>query len=658
MTYRPDLDGLRCIAVLLVLVFHFELFPIGAGGFIGVDVFFVLSGFLISSIIWKQLGEGTFRLPSFYVRRLRRLAPAAVVVQLLVLGFAYFRLLPNRALPVSWQSVANQAYVINFYLWQNIDYFGLRADAVPLLHCWSLAIEEQFYLFFPLLLVLVHRFFPSRRWLVLCTLTLASFVLNLLFVKDRPEATFYLLPTRAWELFLGAIAGAFVPYFQVRRWLRHGAAALGMGLLAVGLYAYDGGISFPGTFALLPCLGAVALILAGTGEGSWLSPVVSSKPAVYLGRISYSLYLVHWPLRVFGAAQAEPYDDVWRWSLFVVSIAAASALYALVEDPIRRGTLLPRQKPFVWAYALSAAGIIALGLTGVVSQGWSFRFSPEVRDLVAYTEDQDHGRRACEATHNLKVDLPECRLGDPQAEVGWLILGDSHAWALSEAMSRALDEQNLAGILAFGHACLPVQGMGRKECRQLNQHARDYLAEHDEVENVLLISIWRELHGEGMEGPDGRFLKGEAQWVAFRAQLKSTLADLQSLGKKVHVWAPLPAAPRNVPEAMALEKAFGTRAELEVPLREHLRVFASVDEALQKNLALMDSLISPVGALCPEGSCSFEREGRPLFSDNNHPARSASDFFADIFLSEIWGRRTASVDGPAAAGVAGAVVVP
>lgn len=197
MRYRADIDGLRCIAVLLVLVFHFQAVGAGKAGFIGVDVFFVISGFLISSIVWSQLEQGRFSLGSFYLRRFRRLAPALVCVQVCLLAFALLFLLPGEVSELARQSLATQTYLINFYLWQNINYFGLQSGDVPLLHCWSLAVEEQIYVLYPVVLMLIHRY-ARRSFLTLLSIgALASFAINLVFVRSHPEATFYLLPTRA-----------------------------------------------------------------------------------------------------------------------------------------------------------------------------------------------------------------------------------------------------------------------------------------------------------------------------------------------------------------------------------------------------------------------------------------------------------------------------
>ncbi|MGC4065244.1 MAG: acyltransferase [Polyangiaceae bacterium] len=369
--YRPDIDGLRSIAVLLVLVFHFDLFGVGRAGFIGVDVFFVISGFLISRIVWKQLEAARFTLGGFYLRRFRRLAPAFVCMQLLLLGSAYVVMLPNEVAELIRQTFFAQTYLINFYLWRSVNYFGLQADSVPLLHCWSLAVEEQFYLTYPLILMAVHRFAPKRLVLVLCIITLTSFTLNVGFVESHPWATFYLLPTRAWELSLGGLIPFAQPWFVRHGWLRQLASLAGIAALVLGVVTYSPLTPFPGLFALYPTAGAAALILCGSGGRPLVSRLLSGQPFVYIGRISYSLYLVHWPVRVLIDSVVQEYDSTWRWASFFLSFALSSLLFHAVEDPLRRGLVFTSGRRFVTAYAFGFAAVMVVAFTAYHSNGWS-----------------------------------------------------------------------------------------------------------------------------------------------------------------------------------------------------------------------------------------------------------------------------------------------
>ena len=286
MKYRADIDGLRTVAVLLVLVFHFDLFALGKAGFIGVDVFFVISGFLITSIIRTDLEAGRFHFGDFLYRRVRRLYPALMATLLLTLVAGWFLFLPHRFAELATETLWSLLYVVNVYFWQNVNYFGLQAGSVPLLHMWSLAVEEQFYVFFPLVCMIVWRWQPKLLMPVVVLGALASFAMGVIFTPLKPEASFYLLPTRAWELLLGAILALGV----------HGRRPQGMWLKAMGpagLLLIAGSVVFygpltqvPGWFALLPTLGAVALILSGFAPGTPTTRLMSSAPMVWIGKIS------------------------------------------------------------------------------------------------------------------------------------------------------------------------------------------------------------------------------------------------------------------------------------------------------------------------------------------------------------------------------------
>ena len=300
MKYRQDIDGLRALAVMLVLVFHFNLISEGKAGFIGVDIFFVISGYLITSIINKQLIDGTFNLRTFYIKRIRRLAPPLFVVLSMTFVAGWILLFPADFKELTKQILLSQAYLINFYFWQNINYFGLKTDGVPLLHMWSLAVEEQFYLFYPLFMIFVYKYFTQYVGRALVAVAIVSFLLSLYFLEAKPEATFYLFPTRAWEL----VIGGMIPFIHLkitRSPLTDQIIGLiGFGLIAYAVLFFDKDIQFPGYYALLPTIGTAFLIFSGMKNEPITSKILSFAPFVYIGSISYSLYLTHWPVNIFA----------------------------------------------------------------------------------------------------------------------------------------------------------------------------------------------------------------------------------------------------------------------------------------------------------------------------------------------------------------------
>lgn len=635
MTYRPEIDGLRGMAVWLVLLFHFEIVALARAGFIGVDVFFVISGFLISSILWGQLERGTFTLRGFYLRRFRRLAPALICVQLALLVFSYGLLLPQESKNLAAESVATQAYAINFCLWKKIDYFGLHSDSVALLHCWSLAIEEQFYFLYPLFLLVVHRYARKHFLLVLIAMAVLSFALNVGLVYAKPQAAFYLLPTRAWELVLGAMIPFAQPWFVHRRAARWAGGTLATSLLVGGLLLYRPGTPFPGFFALLPTLATATLIAASVGDGNWTTRLLSVKPLVYVGKISYSLYLVHWPIKVFATYFLPTFAVPWRWASLALAFALAALLFHTVEDPIRKGTIFATPARFVAAYAAGFAAVVMVALSALASDGWRNRFSSEVLRLADADQDQDMQARVCEYHPGKQPPRTgACRLGSDEGPLSWAVVGDSHAWALRQAFSLFLAARHEAGILAFAHRCMPIEDVGSDGCRTFASDIDAWVNDDPKLRNVVLVSIW-EQPIEGLMMADGRLLTGAPAIATFERAFAHTLRSLHDAGKRIYVWEPLPTAKMSVPNALARNRAFGLHLEVAITRQEYQQRFGFMQEALAKTHELVDGTISPYASMCAAPTCAVESDGAPLFFDNNHPAWSRAPYFAHIIQEQL-----------------------
>jgi peptidoglycan/LPS O-acetylase OafA/YrhL len=612
--YRPDVDGLRAVAILLVLIFHFNLFAIGKAGFLGVDVFFVISGYLISGLIWRGLDAGRFSLGVFYLRRLRRLAPALLVTQAMVMIVALVLFMPIELMAVAQENLATSFYVSNVYYWRNLDYFGLQASQSILLHTWSLAIEEQFYLLYPLLLVLIHRF--ARRYFlgILLALVMLSFAANIALVDAKPWAAFYLLPTRAWELGLGALILFLEPRFAATAKLRWAASFAGPVMIGLGIVLFTPETAFPGAFALLPTLGSALIILAGTGAGSPVSRLLSSALPVALGQISYSLYLVHWPLRTLGERLLPHYGMVERWSLFATSILLAIIVYRAVENPVRQGRLLTAPKAFI--VAMTSAVILMIGLSVVVlqSKGWPQRFNNKVVAIAAVETDVDPDRAIWESGND-KSGTPKFRpVGDPSRLPSWLIAGDSHASALTGAVDLWLKGRGEGGLIVFRHGCMPVLETGDTACRAFNASIQQRVRERGTIRNVLMISIWRQAIGA----------------TGFEAHLAATLKDYRAAGVDVHVWEPLPSTLRSVPAALARDATFGPYWPIARTTADHRATFAFFRDILDRNAVQITTRIDPAVAMCRGPNCIVTVGGWPLYTDNSHVAWHASPFFAAI----------------------------
>ncbi|HEY8017832.1 MAG TPA: acyltransferase, partial [Dongiaceae bacterium] len=345
--YRSDIDGLRAVAVLSVIAFHvkFSAFP---GGYIGVDVFFVISGYLIGAIILEEVRAGRFSLLAFYERRVRRIFPALAALLILLSIPAYLYLLPNELTAYGGSVLAATFSVSNFYFLLHTGYFAAPAYYLPLLHTWSLAIEEQFYIFLPLFILLLHRLVPRLLPLLLLAATILSFALCLQKTGVDQAAAFYLPWTRAWELLLGTLV-ALGLFAQPRTPLWRNVATLaGLALILGPAVAYNAATVFPGINALAPCLGAALIIAAGRAGDSLVAWLLSWRPLVFIGRISYSLYLWHWPVIVFmimSGLTPSTHQPSWlKFLAVVISVILATLSWRYVETPFRSGPRRPSRR--------------------------------------------------------------------------------------------------------------------------------------------------------------------------------------------------------------------------------------------------------------------------------------------------------------------------
>jgi len=486
LKYRPDIDGLRAIAVMLVLQFH--AFPDAMpGGFVGVDVFFVISGFLITGIIERQLEQGNFSLLGFYFRRVRRIFPALLIVLAVSLVLGWLFMLPAAFSQLGIDIFASAGFAANIALLLQSGYFDVEAAKKPLLHLWSLGIEEQFYLAWPLILMLATR----KRLSVVAvaaTLGIASFVLNVALIGSHPVATFYLPFTRAFELLLGAVlALGWDRVSQSSRWsdLR---AYLGAAMIAMAAIVLNGNSAFPGWWAVLPVAGAALLL---SSPQAWLCRVVlASPPLVWIGLISYSLYLWHWPLLVFGAIfKFAPLTLLERELALLLSVALAWATYVFIEKPIRFGKPSPRK------LATLCAGMVLAGIAGgvvVLGRGFDFRLPAEIR-AMANVPTQTRQWRVHECLLDLASETSfaaDCAERNPRPLV--MVWGDSTAGALMPGLRKAQETRNFGIAQLTASSCIPALSAdipGNPNCRANNDKVLG-IARELQPDIVLLHGTW------------------------------------------------------------------------------------------------------------------------------------------------------------------------
>jgi peptidoglycan/LPS O-acetylase OafA/YrhL len=632
--YRHDIDGLRAIAVMLVLTYHFGLIPSWKAGFMGVDIFFVISGFLITSIIKTKLDSGTFQLADFYIARVRRLAPALLCVLLMVLVVGLATLFPDDLVELMRQALASQLYVANIYFWKNVNYFGLHAADSFLLHMWSLAVEEQFYLLFPLVLIGVHKYLRTYFWCAIAIAFALSFGLALGMVASKPEATFYLLPTRAWELLAGSLTASAALRWMPKKGLDLWLGPLGLCFIAYAMVGYQRDTVFPGWFALLPVLGTALLLFAGRTSATPVVLLLCNPVASYLGRISYPLYLVHWPINVFATRHwGEQYGALWRIAMFCLSILLAALIYHFIEEPVRRKRFIANTKNLLRGYGLACVATVLL--CGVVLQthGLPGRFDAEVFRLANFVNDKTPPLTECQFVGQpLDKETDFCSIGVSDKPATWMVYGDSHAWAAHAAFHQWLQAKGVAGLFIFKHACVPLEGVhmfkDKGLCFAFNREVGAYLKNHAEIEGVVLVSTWHQVP-EGLLTTDTQRSFSKQQSLAlFHEKFATTLKGLKADGKRIYLWEPVPGALDNVPRGMAQAKAKGVSAKLEMSVQSYLTEFNFFFTALHENKDAISVSFSPSSVLCQTGHCAVALGQDPLYFDNSHVTRSSATFWA------------------------------
>lgn len=627
--YRADIDGMRAIAVGLVVIFHFQLLPIGEAGFIGVDIFFVISGFLITRIILSGIETGAFRLRDFYLARIRRLLPALLTVLTGYLLTGYFLLLPDRFAELALEAALSQLYLINFYFWRTINYFGLQADSVPLLHMWSLAVEEQFYIFYPLFLIVLCAFARARVFPILLIAAVLSFALGWYTSLWKPWAAFYLLPTRTWELLAGGILGAAL----LRGWQPGGhliavAGPVGLGLIALALIIHQPYLPFPGWFAALPVFGAVALLASGLHTDTPVSRLLSLPPLRWIGKISYPLYLIHWPVIILAHETLLEFSYGWRMAGLCLSVLLSWAIVEFIEAPIRQRRMLSTTIPFLVGSGIATALLLAISYLGITSNGLPERYDPEVSRILSFAEDRSETYARCD------WPVPACPIG-PEGPPEVVLFGDSHAQALAGAFDLWLKQQRRPGSLLFGSGCAPVIGVGPPRCVAFIEAAMQRIEANKSTDTVVLLSIWRQAYeGTGLE-VNNQFLKGEELRVAFTEAIKTTVTRLSKAGKKVVFVDPLYAAPRSVPRTLAANLAYGRDWPVDTSYADHKAHFAPLYQAFDQAKKGGARRISFVNDLCADEICPGTMDGDPIFSDNNHIRFGLMPFFADILSRDL-----------------------
>lgn len=638
-SFRLDINGLRAWAVAAVMLYHFGV-PGFHGGFIGVDVFFVISGFLMTGIVIQRLEQGSFSLLDFYMARAKRILPALMGVCAALIALGWIWLLPPDYKTMCAHALYSLAFVSNVIYLREAGYFDLASHDKWLLHTWSLSVEWQFYLVLPLVLWAVWRWRPGRGaqgW-VLAAVLGSSLAASAIVTASNPSAAFFLLPMRAWEMLAGGLVFLLGARLAQRRWL----GAAGLAAIALSIVLFDSTTPWPGWRALLPVLGT-AMVIASHGNAY----ATNNALAQWLGTRSYSLYLWHWPVYVALAYAGLQREPVAAGAGLALTLVLGDLSYRWLENPARQA--LGRHTSWRGAGILAGLALLIALPGGAMWRlnGVPGRFAQPV--LTAAGEAANFNPRRGECHQRKGVTSPSCLYGGTAP--GIIILGDSHASALVTAVAGSHPD---VGVLQWTYdACVYLPGMRKANPHQFNQGAdcsgfnawvqQQLQAVPPDVPVVLIGRYARYAFG-ALEDPragapevyfgDHAAQAATPEFLAeFGAAVTRSACELAAT-RPVYMVRPIPEMPANAPQYIARRLAWGADSTLSVPLEQYRRrngwLWAAQDAARDRcGVHILD----PLPALCDAGHCYASRAQRPLYYDHGHLSEYGNEVLQPIFAS-------------------------
>jgi peptidoglycan/LPS O-acetylase OafA/YrhL len=616
--YRRDIDGLRAVAVGAVVLTHATISPYIQGGFIGVDVFFVISGYLISSTLFKEMSRGEFSVANFYRRRILRILPALLVMLGASSIVALLYLLPGELKEFAQSQTATIAFVSNFFFWVRSGYFDAPSATKPLLHTWSLAIEEQFYIVFPLFLLAMHRFQRDRLFFWVMAIAIVSLLVSIICVAYAPTQAFYLLPSRAWELMLGAILALNRSDIQFGTALRDSLSVAGLAMIVAPIFLYDSTTPFPGLAALPACLGTALIIFTGETGTTYAGRVLSLPPFVFVGLISYSLYLWHWPILVFQR-QGMPfwsfhYQKELDAALVGVAVILATISWRFVESPFRGKRLkaIPTRWIMIWT-ACASSVLIAVSAIFWTS-GLPARFPAtaiQVASYLNYDVDPYYRSDTCFIYRGGFADFDKktCLIHS-STKPNYLLVGDSHAAQLYYGLAHVFPDVALSQATAGSCKSFGVQHPDAPDpaCAQLMSYIFNEYLPKNRVDKVLIAAAWNEFDF---------------------APLRERLLWLKSHHIEVVLFGPVPRYNVPLPRLLAL----AIQSNNESPVTRAVTIGVDKMDRDMKRMAAQLSVpyISLFDLLCKGSVClHYTYDNAPLQFDGSHLTKEGSETVANL----------------------------
>ncbi len=643
MKYRAEIDGLRALAVLPVILFHagFEWF---SGGFVGVDVFFVISGYLITTIIISEMAEDKFSIVDFYERRARRILPALFFVILACLPFAWVWLTPNDLKDFGQSLVAVSTFSSNILFWIESGYFDTAAELKPLLHTWSLSVEEQYYILFPVFLMLTWRL--GLKWILIILLIIFSVSLGASQwgAYSEPSAAFYLLPARGWELLLGVFAAIYLKYnFHIKiNSVNQVLSLLGIGMIVYSVVVFDSKTPFPSLYALIPTVGTGLLILCAVPK-TFVYSLLSLKPIVGIGLISYSAYLWHQPLlafarhRLFGVV-----PELTLLLLCFISLIVAWFSWKFVEKPFRDKKRINQKSIFLLS-GLTLSIFISLGLFTHFKGGFSGRFPPEIRTYLTMLSKGVKARNYKCHLAGAKYKLTDCYFGNQSTIPDVALIGDSHAGSIHSALASEFDRSNKSFFLYAKDGCPPslsIEGTSgmHKNCPLFNLNVIQDLKDKGINTAILFSRFSWYLELDGFQNSYGvrenkkatHFVVGSSNSMDEQVDekiesMRAFISELRQQDIRVLLIHPIPEMGWDIPKQKIYSSMYN-RAMLAIDRKGFKesteKRFDSFVQPFADDKGIF--IINTTDIFCDEEQCFGEREGDLLYYDDDHPTRAAS----------------------------------
>ncbi len=672
MQYRRDIDGLRAIAIIPVILFHTGL-NLFSGGFVGVDVFFVISGFLITSVILNDINNNSFTITNFYIRRVKRLFPALFTMIFFVLIFGYFYLASPHYQKLGSSAASAIFSVSNIYFWRNTGgYFANAIESMPLLHTWSLGVEEQYYIFYPILLIIIAKFFKKRFLPFLIAITIISFWINIYEIYKHPNATFYLFPPRAWELMIGGILAIGYPKKINNKVLNNLISLIGLSLILYSVFFFNSQTRFPGYYALIPCIGAFLIIYANTCDNeNFVSKLLKNKILVWIGLISYSLYLWHWPFVSFTKyisfyiKNSEKYLWIYMSLAILITFIFAQLSYKYIEQPIRRRDYRSNPKILFIPTIIAMIFICLLGYWINKTRGLiNIRFNGDMYKIAngSYDYNMNRNKFMCPRKYNVKWSLfPDLGVKNKE-NYDFVLFGDSHAEAISKAFDLFAKKYGLKGKLISLTGNIPFYGVSRNGRYCYKKEVKDILFDKvfkHKIKNIFLVGRWAiYIKNLYRHEPGNRFIviydnvsgvlynyNYEEQLKVFKRGLKRTLELLKKNGiQRVFILADVPPIGWNVPCSLSTKYLISKYIS-----KNHLIKLESpsLDDYLNREKEVMEIFKSMKNKFNfyliktytiffknPLHSTILDKEGYPLYFDDDHLSHKG-DYFVYQNLIEL-----------------------